>query len=433
MRGGVRDARMGRVRFRMSVSKPVMTLNPRIAFMSPLRNPREAYTLGLSDRMGAERKSEAYMRFAVFQRVRKGISAALGRAAGLKRRKAAPARVEIGTYVNRIVSDALLFNEIPSPTENEEARADFILRRLTEFGYEDPVVDEHGNVYVTVPSESEPAQHVLLFADIRCEEYSPAESLTRLEAGRAVGKGIAENSLGVSALLVLAEYLIKNQIQFGQNLVLLFTAFDSGAPHTQPLEHFLREWAARLRFGVSVRGLGLGWLQERPMGTYKLVVTSRTPEREVVGAESGVSAIALLANAAFRLGSIRWDTENKTFLNVARMEAGTGFGWYPAEGILELEIFSEDKDALEMTRKAVEATISNLSTEAGATTEIAVKTFFPAGDAEMNAELNRALRAVFRRFQSASLRGAKASRRSTWTSLPLRPASASFSPSLRRA
>ncbi len=139
------------------------------------------------------------------------------------------------------------------------------------------------------------------------------------------------------------------------------------------------------------------------MGTYKLVVTARTAEREVVGKEPGASAITVLANVAHRLGSIRWDSENNTFLNVARIEAGVGFGWYAAEGVMELEIFSPDRDALEMTRKAVGATITNLATEAGASAEIAVKTFFPAGDAEMNTELNRTLQAVHARLKIKSV------------------------------
>lgn len=340
----------------------------------------------------------------LFEKVGRVFSDALRFATRRPRRTAAlRARADIGTYVNRIISDAVLFNELPSPTEKEEVRCNFILRRLTEFGYTEVAVDEHGNVSVIVPASGESVQYVLVFADIRCEEYSPAESLARLEKERVVGRGIAENSLGVSGLLVLAEYLIKNQIQLGLNLVLLFTSFDPGAQETQPLEHFLRGWAARLAFGVNVRGLGLGRVEERPMGTYKLVVTARTPERQVLGTEPGASAITVLANVAHRLGSIRWDSQNDTFLNVARIQAGVGFGWYAAEGVMELEIFSANRDALEMTRKAVGATIANLAAEAGASAEITVKTFFPTGNAEMNTGLNRALQGIQARLKIKSL------------------------------
>ncbi len=70
---------------------------------------------------------------------------------------------------------------------------------------------------------------------------------------------------------------------------------------------------------------------------------------------------------------------------------------------MEMEIFSADKSALEMARTAVAATITNLSAEAGASTNIAVKTFFPAGDAEMNTGLNRTLQGVHSRLKIKSL------------------------------
>ncbi|MEW5813908.1 MAG: hypothetical protein AB1798_00735 [Spirochaetota bacterium] len=320
----------------------------------------------------------------------------------LKGRAAVTLKAAVGPYVNRIVSDAILFNEIPSPTEREALRADFILQRLSECGYPNSSIDDYGNVTAIVPAFDHTDEHTLLFADIRNEAYSPIDSMTRLEGGRVCGKGIAENSVGVATLLVLAEYLANNAIQYDRNITLLFTSFDPGAQEVQPLEKFLRDWKEKLRLAVHVRGLELGRVEEQPMGTYKLSVTARTPEQEVMGGKPAPSAISVLANVAFRLDSIRWDSENNTFLNVARLEAGVGFGWYASEGILELEIFSPDRNSLEMAKNAVCATIKSISVETGAAVEIAVKTFLPAGNAEINSGLNAILRSVVGRLRLKS-------------------------------
>jgi tripeptide aminopeptidase len=328
----------------------------------------------------------------LFGNVKRLISSV--RTALVRRPKSLLPKAEIAPYVKRIVSDAILFNEIPSPTENESLRTEFILQRLSDFGYANASVDDFGNVSVPIPGAAGEEGDVLLFTDIRNEAYSPIDSLTRLEVDRVCGNGMAENSIGVAALLVLAEYLSRNEIQFDRNVTILFSSFDPGERDVQPLERFLQECKERLRFAVNVRGLELGRVEEKTMGTYKLTVTVRTAEREVIGMEPGVSAITILANVAHRLGGIRWDSENNTFMNVARIEAGIGFGWYASEGTLELEIFSSDKNALEVAKNAVTATVRTLSGETSASVDIAVKAFFPAGNAEINAGLNRILRDV---------------------------------------
>ncbi len=308
-------------------------------------------------------------------------------------------RSETGTYENRIVSDAILLNEIPSPTEREAARTHYVLQRLGELGYPEASLDDFGNVTAVVPARENTEEHVLLFADIRCEDYSPIESMTRLEPDRVRGRGIAETSVSTAALMVLAEYLARNEIQYERPVVLLFTSFDPGERDTQPLEHFLQRWKDNVRFAAHVRGLELGHVEERPLGTCKLSVTVHAEEPAAAGKEPVASAIWVLASIASRLGSIRWDTQNNTFLNMSRLEAGVGFGWYASEGVLELEVFSPSAATLDIARKAVEATIASTAQETGASVDIAVKAFLPAGDAQINQGLAAIVKGVYERLR----------------------------------
>jgi hypothetical protein len=335
------------------------------------------------------------MRGFLIERARRLFSAAKRVVGRLRKIRTVPApKAAVAPYVTRIISDAILFNEIPSPTEQEAKRTEFIVGRLLDFGYSDPVTDDFGNVAVVVPSLSGSAEHILLFSDIRNEDYSPLDSLARLEGDRVFAKGIAESSVGVATLLVMAEYLARNGIRYDMNVVLLFTSFDPAEREIQPLERFLQGWKGEFRFAVYVRGIFLGRVEELPMGTYKLSVTARTPEREVAPGEAAVSAISVLANIAFRLGGIKWDSQNTTFLNIARLEAGVGFGWHASQGVLELEIFSSDRNALELARNAVCATIDDISAQTHASVEVVVKAFFPAANADINAGLDRILREV---------------------------------------
>jgi acetylornithine deacetylase/succinyl-diaminopimelate desuccinylase-like protein len=295
--------------------------------------------------------------------------------------------------VNRLITDALLLNEIPSPTEQEVSRAEFIVQRLVEFGYADAGIDPVGNVVATVPAASATGEYVLLFADLRCDDYSPLESIARLESGRMLGRGIAETATAAALLVVLAEYIAARELQFDRNVVLLFTfhAEDGSAP---ALEDFLRRWNDRIVFAACLRGLGQGGLEVHPLGVCRLSVKTR---RESGGEERGgklLNAISVLSAIATRLDGVHWDTENATYLNIARLEAGTGFGSFASDGILDLEVFSPNAASLEMARELVLATIHGTAEQMKADVEVRVASTVPPGNPEMTAPLVEIVRAV---------------------------------------
>ena len=74
---------------------------------------------------------------------------------------------------------------------------------------------------------------------------------------------------------------------------------------------------------------------------------------------------------------IRWDAENSTFLNIARIEAGLGFGWFASEGSMEIEAFSPDAGALDIARNAILATVNGVAAETSAAVEVALKASLP--------------------------------------------------------
>ncbi len=297
-------------------------------------------------------------------------------------------------YVNRIVSDAVLFNEIPSPSENESLRGSFIVRRLEEFGITDIRTDGMGNVWVQFPGAKPSDDFVLLFAEIENPSYSPLGSLVRLTADRAIGAGIADNSIGVASLLILAEYLQKNSISFDTNLVLLFAHLASEGEEFIGLRGFLSEWDGDIAFAVYVTGMQLGNIESHPLGHYKLTVTAGTGDHQVLEKTPGVSAVSVLSNIAFQLGNIQWDREGGATLNIARIVAGLGFGFFPSEGFLELEIYSGDTNVLNLMKKTASATIEKIAEEMGAKIDIAVNSFIPVGNPEINAFLTDTLRSV---------------------------------------
>jgi metal-dependent amidase/aminoacylase/carboxypeptidase family protein len=130
------------------------------------------------------------------------------------------------------------------------------------------------------------------------------------------------------------------------------------------------------------------------LGHYKITVAAHTQEHEVMENSSQASAVWVLSNIAFRLGTIKWDSRNNTTLNIARIVGGVGFGFFPSEGFMELEIYSADTGALDMTKNTVTETIEKIAAESGTAVEITLNSFIPVGNPEINAFLTEILKQV---------------------------------------
>ncbi len=330
----------------------------------------------------AMRASHGFLKRSLVARLRAWLGRKPPPAAG-----AAPAR-----YVTRIISDAVQFNEIPSPTENEAVRAEFVNGRLEEFGIAEIHVSPEGCVSCAFPSADPSADYLLLLANTDNPSYSPLESLVRLTDREASGLGIADNSIGVATLLVLAEYLQKEQVPLGANLVLLF------APMSGPeaLEAFVREQRQAYRAALFVSGLLLGDVETKSLGGCELAVSVRTDDRPLFPEGGAGSAVSVIAAIASRLGSIRWSEDKETVLSIARLRAGVGLGYFPSEGTMEVEIYSPNTSLLQMAREAVTATITSTAAEMGARAEVQVHSTTTAADPARSRFLAEALLAVHR-------------------------------------
>jgi tripeptide aminopeptidase len=320
----------------------------------------------------------------------------------LARRKSSRARRSSGhriePYIDRLISDAIQFNETPSPTPGEQQRMAFITRRLSELGFSDLQDDGEGNLWLRFPAAEATQRAILLLASVENEDYSPLDSLVRLSSERATGQGMAGNSLGVAALLMLAEYLQASGTAFHRDLTLLFTCLKGAGVAGSALERFLDHRAEELAAAFYLTGTSLGAVARDPLGTCRLAISVRTRDREVLAGGGADSAVSLLSSIAHQLGGIRWDAADNTFLNVARLEAGAGYGQFACEGRMELEIFARDTGRLETSRDAVLATTRKIAEKTGASIRIDTAGVLPAGNAELRRPLVEALRRVHGRL-----------------------------------
>lgn len=301
-------------------------------------------------------------------------------------------KIDTAGYASRILSDAVLLNDIPSPTEREGQRMEFIVQRLGEFGISNIFQDEWGNVIALFPAFGTRKDYLLVVAEVGDATYSSLDNSVRLSGDRALGQGLGERSFGAAALLVFAEYAQSTGYHLDKNLIVLFTRSSSVDEREEAFRHFLEGWGSSISAGVLVKGTGLGTVESRHLGSYRLSVAVRTEERELLSEGHGDSAAAVLGGIAYQIGGLTWDERRTAMVNIARMEAGVGYGHWSAQGEMDIEIVAEDDKLLETIKSVVTGTIARAAQTAGAKIDTLVRFRRSFGDPRLNLPLLEGLR-----------------------------------------
>jgi hypothetical protein len=310
---------------------------------------------------------------------------------------------------DRLLADALRLAEVPSPTHREEQRAAFVLERLNALGLVSRVDDE-GNILVRIhiPSVTDEAP-LLLFSDLGSSRWHPLESLSRLDALHARGAGLAD-ILGTAALLSMAEAFSSGRLKSNRDILLLFAARSFDDPESNVFLHITENPLLRPFAAIGIQGFMLGTVITHTQGTYRISIAVSLDRKEKeagkegdgdgespkTSAASAAMVVDALISAARRLSDITWDSKGSTHLHIRRIEAGTGFGRVPTEGILELELESSDGTLLDMAMDTVKATAESAAQGPEVKTEVTITSFIPVGDPSINAELSRTIRGIMK-------------------------------------
>jgi hypothetical protein len=301
-------------------------------------------------------------------------------------------RLNTAVYASRIISDGVLMNDIPSPSDRESLRMQFIMNRLGEFGISNVFSDESDNVLALFPAFGTRKDFVLLIAEVGDSNYSPLGNAVHLSIDSASGQGLGESSFGPAALLVFAEFAQATGFHLDKNLLILFTRSSTVDEKEEGFRHFLDGWADRISCAILVRGSGLGIVESRHVGSYRLTVSVRTEEREMLSTGTSGSASSILGTIASQVGGITWDERRTAMVNIARMEAGIGYGHWASQGEMDMEIMAEDEKMLETIKSVVTGTIAKAALGSDAKVDTIVRFRRSVGDPGINAPLLEELR-----------------------------------------
>lgn len=315
----------------------------------------------------------------------------------VQRRRVQDALARFSARLDEVVDLTVTIQQIPAPTFHEGRRAQFIERHFRKQGLRQVQLDDLHNVYGLLPGRSPNALPVIVSAHIDTV-FGPETDLSVGRNGQRVyGPGIADNSLGVAALLLLAETLQACDLRPQRPIWFVANVAEEGLGDLKGMRAVVDRFGKTAAYLVLEGGL-YGYICHQAIGVRRYRVDVTAPGGHSWGAFGSPSAIHVLGRLIADIDQIELPEDPKSTYNVGLVEGGTAINAIAQSAHMLLDLRSEDPEALDALVHEVEALAAAADAKPDVTVTMDVIGSRPSGRLSRTAPLARwavaALKAV---------------------------------------
>jgi acetylornithine deacetylase/succinyl-diaminopimelate desuccinylase-like protein len=258
--------------------------------------------------------------------------------------------------IQSVIDLAIEIQQIPAPTFEERARAEFVCGMFTREGLSNVSIDTLGNVFGCLKAKSKGKP---LIVSAHLDTVFPRETNLgiRHKGGKIYGPGIGDNSTGVAALVGLNWMLRDRKIHLGGDIWFIANVCEEGLGDLRGMKAVVNRFGAEVSAYLVLEGLALGHVYHRAVGVKRYRVTVRTSGGHSWSDYGKPSAIHELSKLVVQLSSLELSKEPRTTMNVGKISGGTSVNVIASEATLDLDLRSEDKQALSKLVSAAEKII----------------------------------------------------------------------------
>ena len=269
------------------------------------------------------------------------------------------------------LTDAVLLGEIPSPTFGEQDRIRLAVDRFRENGLEDPEIDEFGNASGILPG-TEGGSSILVMAHADSVFSAETRHVLNVGADHITGPGIADNAIGLAAVVGLPKLLDQLGVRLKDDLLLLTNVRSLGRGNLEGARSFLETKQRPIRAGICVEGATQGRLSYSGLGALRGEITLQIPSSYDWNRFGASGAISHLTRFINQILEIPMPKEPMTRMTFGGLRCGSSFNTSPRRGSLRFEITSEGDEILNDMEKQVNELCEQFSLETGTQLELEV-------------------------------------------------------------
>ena len=262
---------------------------------------------------------------------------------------------------------------IPAPTGAEGRRAARVAELFREIGLGDVTVDHAGNAHGWFGKNGELAAPVVLAAHLDTVFGADEDVAVERRGHRLEGPGISDNARGLAALVGVADAMVAARVPTARPILFAATVGEEGSGDLRGVKYLLNGGNAGdggtghptpVAF-IALDGAGLERVIHRALGSKRYHVTFRGPGGHSWAAFGVANPANAVGRAAALLADLPPPTANgapapsrpRTTCAVVRLGGGTGLNSIPQEAWLDLDLRSEDPQALAQLDVTVRAAL----------------------------------------------------------------------------
>ncbi|MSP21968.1 MAG: M20/M25/M40 family metallo-hydrolase [Dehalococcoidia bacterium] len=245
-----------------------------------------------------------------------------------------------------VLDETVRITEIPAPTFRECARATYVHDRLAAIGVCDQLAMDGLSNVVAVRRGERSTARTLLSAHLDTVFPDEATPVTR-QRDKLIGRGVGDNSLGVAALLGVAEVLQRSTPRGLGDVIFAANVGEEGLGDLRGINRVIKDYGADFEAALVIEGHALNTVQASAVASLRYEVME-TEGGHSWGAYGRKNVIALLARAIVALAPIMPEVgvTPKVTMNIGVIRGGRSVNTIAPDAAFELDMRSADIAAL---------------------------------------------------------------------------------------
>jgi acetylornithine deacetylase/succinyl-diaminopimelate desuccinylase-like protein len=240
---------------------------------------------------------------------------------------------------SEIVETAIAIQQIPAPTFDETQRSHYVKQQMRALGLADADVDAVGNVYGRRAGQAG-TPGLLIAAHLDTVFPAGTDLTVRREGARIYGPGLGDNSLGVAALLHLAQAMQRNAIANVGDIWFVANVGEEGLGDLRGMRAACDRLGGRITAAIALEGTGPDRVVHAGLGVRRYRISAAAPGGHSWQNFGAPSAVHALVRLAAKLTDLDAPKEPRSSFNIGVIEGGTSVNTIAERASLLLDLRS---------------------------------------------------------------------------------------------
>ena len=245
--------------------------------------------------------------------------------------------------------------KIPAPSGKEEKRAQFCLDWLKKNGAEGSYIDNALNV--VFPYNCENSNKITVFVAHTDTVFPDTEPMPFSEdEEKMYSPGIGDDTACVAILLMMAKYLIENNIKPENGFLIVCNSGEEGLGNLKGTRQIMKDYQGRVKQFLSFDSFKLHIHHDSCVGSHRYEVEIKCEGGHSFNKFGNKNAIAELSKIVAQIYSIEVPKigNSTTTYNVGNIEGGTSVNTIAQNAKMLCEYRSDNSDCLDIMKKHFE-------------------------------------------------------------------------------